>query len=882
MKKICLCLLLSAILICQCLFKAPFVNASDNLTPEAELLSAIGLLKGDGNGDFRLNDTITRAEYTALILRMMGYELLSNQMGDSTPFTDVPKEHWSSGYVRLASELKLVNGTGNNLFEPDREISYKEAVKIMVCALGYGVLAEKDGGYFDGYSRWALRLNLLKGIKSSGTFTRENACSLIENALTVDILDAMGEVVSGENVLTKYLGFTAMEGIVTGTEGISETKINKGYIEISGKKYKTRYSSPEELFACEVEFYVYERNSAEEEICYIKVKENENRLDISYKEILDTTTLNEFKHLENKRVQTRKLSDSLIIYYNGEKVSSKYMDKSLLTPDLGNVVLCDADLDNVYDLAIVSSYRTMVVNYYGHETIYDIYGKHLAVDTDKTEVFAGNEQIEIENLEKGNVICVAQSISGEKTRIYKTDEILSGYLFEKGINDYGDDFYSIKQEDGTARELVISKSYRDALDAKKATDILSFGKQKINVALNFFGEISDAWYDETDEPLALRYGFLIGAGRTGTINGGLQIKVLTANNRFEIFEVPSGERITFGRMENGTYRTAKETTNTVYIALGKEDTQRQLIRYRLDENNKLTQLYLADEQKNPGNFSEDVPRFFATYRQSVLDQKYYISSDTVVFSMPRDSIYENVMAAGKPQNFFSDGQSRFCTLYDVDNGVVGAVVIDGAPAVRYDSNEEGYEKTLSYSSSPVMFITKSLFSRADDGEFYMNVEGYEDGKQVSVMVADNLSQSDEEISKLTPGTVIQYETNSYIKLNAKDADKPEQMVMVEKIFNFNNNETSGILWNHDIIVEKNPEIITIWGVLKEADPAFLTIEVENEGETDAYVMAILNNSTFMKYDSDKKEFSLISAKEIVPGQRVYLCKRGNKQDIVVY
>lgn len=883
MKKLYLCLSFALVLICQCLFAAPGISAADDsISQEAELLAAIGLLKGDENGDFRLDDTITRAEYTALILRMLGHESLSNQMGTQTGFDDVGENHWASGYIRLANELKLISGTGNNCFEPDRSVNLQEAVKMMVCALGYGPMAEKDGGYYAGYSKWALRLKLLKGVSDSGEFTRRDACSLIENALTVNMVNALGEVVSGENVLTSCLNLTAMKGVVTGTNNIGEQDLDEGFIEISGKVYKTRHLFDEELFACEVEFYVYERNAGEEEIYYIHVKENENRLNISYKEILDTTSLSEFKYRKGGREQTEKLADSLIIYYNGEKVNSKNISEALLKPDLGNVILCDAEKDGIYDIAIVTSYRTMVVNYYGHDTVYDVYGKHLLVNPDDIDIFYRNEKIKIEDLEKGDVISVAESISGEKIKIYKSNDVYSGYICEKGINENEDTYYGFENESGEVMELVVAKSYQEALDANLVTNVLTLGKQRTYVALNFFGEISDAWTDEMSDPTALHYGYLIAASADEPFQNVLAIKVLTANNRFEIFEIAKNDSITFGRMVNGTYRQTKEGTGVVYQTLGGNDTNRQVIRYRLNEEGKLTQLYLADTEKTPNTLSEDVPKFFATYRQGVLDQKYYIDSSTVVFSMPRDDVYEDVMAAGKYQSFFSEGQSRYCTLYDADNGAVGAVVIHEAPAIRYDSPDEGFEKILSYASSPVLFINGSRFAKAEDDEFYMNINGFQEGKKVTVTVSDNLSRDSENSGKLTAGTVIQYETNSYIKLNAMDADKPEQMIIFEKIFDFNNNDTSGVLWNHDIIVEKAPEILTIWGRLSAVDAAYCSIEVQNGDKTESYVMAILNNSTFMKYDSDKKEFIPINMQEIVPGQRVYICKRGNKQDIVVY
>lgn len=78
MNKKIIGIFLVVLMFCQLIvLPQAYAEASEIDVQEINLLKALGLLKGDQNGNLRLSDTLMRSEYTALILRMMGYEDIS-------------------------------------------------------------------------------------------------------------------------------------------------------------------------------------------------------------------------------------------------------------------------------------------------------------------------------------------------------------------------------------------------------------------------------------------------------------------------------------------------------------------------------------------------------------------------------------------------------------------------------------------------------------------------------------------------------------------------------------------------------------------------------------------------------------------------------------
>lgn len=888
MKKIYVSLFLAVFLLCQSIVLPGAFAAEYHIKDQdIELLMELDLLRGDDTGDLRLDDKLMRSEYTALIMRMMGYDdLVQNYAGNSL-FEDVKEEHWARGYIQLAADLNLINGVGNKRFEPDREVNFNEALKIMVCALGYGPLAEKTGGFPGGYTKQAAKLGLLEKLSGSTVFLREDVCQLIINSLTVDIMDDLGTVRSGDDVLSRYLDIQVLKGFVTGTEGVYDKKeIKSGYIEIEGVEYELRSIPEEELYGCELKFYLYSKDGDNKTIYYYKVIENESRMELDEEDILNTTTLENLNYLdENDDEEAAQLAENTVIYYNGKKVGSAQKNKAILMPEEGSVILCDKEEDGVYDLVIVYDYRTVVVNYVNDSMIYDIYDNHVDLDkADSISVMRSGENIDVSELKPQDVISVAESLDGKRISIIADFEIAEGYIAQTTEED-DDIIYQFITSEGEELEIEAAKSYQDAVNAGFESRLLVPDARTLCISLDSFGNIAYAELADAGEQKVntTRYGFLVEADRTGSLGGDVLLKILTADNRLEVFTLAANDKIYLGRNKAGSY--VKDSVNTeVFLEAvgGKGSANRQLVQYRADENGNLTQFYLPAASGTPNVISEDISSSFFSYRQGVLAQQYYMDDETVVFSIPENAVYENVMSAGEYQDFFSEGSGKTCTLYDVDNGHVGAAVIHDTVSITYASADRGYEMILSYASSPVLFINDSTRRLGEDGELYMAIDGYRNGVAISANVSEELANDSENANQLKAGAVIHYENNDNSKSWAMTADEAEKMVVFEKVFDFNEDNGSGIRWNHDIIEDTTPDVLTLWGTLETVEPAFCSVAAETDGVLQSYAMQFMNNAVFLKYNQAKKEFQPITQYELAAGQRVYIIKQSSYQTIVVY
>ena len=185
LKKILIIITLLCVLLPQVSYAGFLDIEKDNICyEEITVLSALNIISGYEDGDFKPDNKVTRAEFCALISRTLG-------MGDAgnnkvrTNFTDVPYEHWASGYVNTALGAGLINGVGDDRFEPEEEVTYEQAVKIIVSALGYVPLAEEIGGYPNGYMLVGNQAGVTNGTaKIKGGLARQMVAKLLFNSLT--------------------------------------------------------------------------------------------------------------------------------------------------------------------------------------------------------------------------------------------------------------------------------------------------------------------------------------------------------------------------------------------------------------------------------------------------------------------------------------------------------------------------------------------------------------------------------------------------------------------------------------------------------------------------------------------------------------------------
>ncbi len=113
------------------------VNGSEYYAESAEILAELEILAGYPDGTFGADKTITRAEMAAIVCRMLGKEAEADTAKGKTQFDDVADDHWASGYINIAASEGIINGDGNGKFRPEDDVTYEEAIKMIVCTLGY-------------------------------------------------------------------------------------------------------------------------------------------------------------------------------------------------------------------------------------------------------------------------------------------------------------------------------------------------------------------------------------------------------------------------------------------------------------------------------------------------------------------------------------------------------------------------------------------------------------------------------------------------------------------------------------------------------------------------------------------------------------------------
>lgn len=166
-----------------------YSDLKDTIYDEAAIaLSELNVLSGYEDGNFGPENMLTRAEFATVAMRLItpGKEATGNG-GAKVFFSDVTVNHWAFGNISAATELGLIGGFGDSRFLPDNPVTYNQAVKMLVCALGYGQQGEEKGGYPYGYLLEAVELGITKSvtIRFENNINRGIMLLLINNALDI-------------------------------------------------------------------------------------------------------------------------------------------------------------------------------------------------------------------------------------------------------------------------------------------------------------------------------------------------------------------------------------------------------------------------------------------------------------------------------------------------------------------------------------------------------------------------------------------------------------------------------------------------------------------------------------------------------------------------
>ncbi|MCI8303011.1 MAG: S-layer homology domain-containing protein [Lawsonibacter sp.] len=174
------CLALALALPCAA---APAETVS--LEEAVQVVTALGIMSGDSSGNLGLDRRVSRAEFITMAIRATPDGDGVGQAATS-PYPDVPRSHWASGYVEAGVKRGLISGYSDGTFRPGQEIRTAEGAAIVLALLGYGP-DDFSGAYPTGQMSMYQSLKLDRGVSAAGAadfLTRRDAVYLFYNLMS--------------------------------------------------------------------------------------------------------------------------------------------------------------------------------------------------------------------------------------------------------------------------------------------------------------------------------------------------------------------------------------------------------------------------------------------------------------------------------------------------------------------------------------------------------------------------------------------------------------------------------------------------------------------------------------------------------------------------
>jgi hypothetical protein len=165
---------------------------------------------------------ITRAQFTVLVVRAL--ELETDKQGKA--FTDIEK-HWAKEEINIASALGIINGKTDTEFKPEMNITRAEIAKIIKLAFDPSVTFEdgtpksfsdlKTNHWAYNYIREVSGVDILKGktpttVEPDSNAKRSEAAAMLKRALWLEDIDLPAE--------------EEVTGLILGSESDTLTKLN--------------------------------------------------------------------------------------------------------------------------------------------------------------------------------------------------------------------------------------------------------------------------------------------------------------------------------------------------------------------------------------------------------------------------------------------------------------------------------------------------------------------------------------------------------------------------------------------------------------------------------------------------------------------------------
>lgn len=480
---------LIAILLCACtLFVTlPVIAAEETDSRLDEAIMLINMMEAIPDVESTdMTATATRAEFAVVLARMLRIDTTAT--ASTRYFTDVPLSHWGNGAINALVDMKILSQPEDKIFRPSDPIIRTEAIKMVVCALGYQIYAESNGGYPYGYLAAAAEAKIMNGIGSGDTFTREEMLILSRNAMLAEVYEITSvwnghpvyESSEDKTLLSIYWDTYEEDGYTEAIYGTSLTdkQATKGEVIIDGVSYLCGSQDVEKYLGQYVSFYYYKEDGEDKgELLYIAATSDNEVIEFTAEDFISysSRTVTYFDEEKGKEMD--------FTLSGGDDAAKVIENGTLVTKDIslafevenGEYRAIDADGDGRFETVLI--YDSVVLQVTSIDTskevVYavDAAGKSYAIAQDPAKITriqtADNPNAGLDVFARDAVIHLYNSAN--VVTVYVCNKTVTGTLEELTVGaqstaTVGSAVYPVSNALAEGTSLSLGNSYTYYLD----------------------------------------------------------------------------------------------------------------------------------------------------------------------------------------------------------------------------------------------------------------------------------------------------------------------------------------------------------------------------------------------------------------------------------
>lgn len=354
MKKTISLVLMTVLLLSSLSFTSETITAG-------EKLAALGLVKGDAQGNLLEDEALSRAQMMVMLARLNGVEKTAENFDSGMVFRDVIADSYYSPFITYAYDQGWTKGTSEETFSPDAMVNQQMVATFLLRVLGYDV-------NWDQALEKANQLGIVHDL-SDGTFTRKNAFDMIYAAVNTKLSNE--EILLGEK-----LGI-GEDILLEDAKALSNTKIGITFsapidpktIESSHLQINDTTNSAEDLVILDLEVNDSVVTLTTEPMADIVYLVEVNDLTDIYGNPLDDENAsliffgkNPAKKVENMSI--RRINETKIAVEFNENIDERALNENLysIDGDLGKPEKVEqATLSNQENYSAVKDYKKTVI-----------------------------------------------------------------------------------------------------------------------------------------------------------------------------------------------------------------------------------------------------------------------------------------------------------------------------------------------------------------------------------------------------------------------------------------------------------------------------------------------------------------------------------------